>query len=654
MSTACDNFKPHRWKPRQCAACFKPKAEHSGVTTDEASNDLFNNNAKAKQSPYYKRFSFTDENNVDQKASSRDGGEPAIMAQTGQQSASQSTAPTSRDAVATSMAIKSEKPDSGNEADETHENHSSSLPAAVVESTNSEPVPTKQTIVNDNIDDNSRVTSEATSDNSDMSGKTPPRPPPPRVRSHTMAVPQVKPRKHIPEPSAELQFSTKTVSRDLQPIPAPRRNRANRSTSPMATSNSLDGESSVSRAKSLDNLDVSPPDDRKVKFKLETTTIPDPDTSPTAARKSGMIEPYAVSDVTDILQKASTMDKVAVEKKKGTEDQLEENDEHEYIEADQLHAAVVSVSELKNKHRNGKPSQVTKYSTLSTLQPTQQQNGKLIMGTKQKAMSSGTMTTTKTTPRRHAPPPPGAPRSRSATIASVDKVRMQNYSTPRRPPPPSALYYTNANVVNLPKANATPVAKVPPPKPLRTPSTFDYENVNGTVTTEPVEYSVLENDKEAAATSTSTSCPKKPVRMPKEASPVSDGGQQASKPKGRYIDLDIDQLNDQQMAGRPVMKYQNFDDFSPRSFTPERSRTPDFDSLVTLPLEGASQVHDAILNNLNVASAELTKFYFREFSYVGKVSCSKWSDFDPAPPGITGCVKYNGKLLSLQVNCGSI
>ena len=644
MSTACDNFKPHRWKPRQCAACFKPKAEHLGVTTDESSNDQFNNSAKVKQSPYYKRFSFSDENNSDQKALSRDR-EQAIMAQTGQHATSQSTAQTSRDAVVTSTAIKLEKPDSGNEADETYENHSSSLPAAIVESTSSEPVPTKQTVVNDNIDDNSRVTSEATSDNSDMSGKTPPRLPPPRGRSHTMAAPQIKPRKHIPEPSADLQVSTKTVSRDLQPVPAPRRNRSNRSTSPMTTSNSLD-ESSVCRAKSLDNLDVSPPNDRKVKFKIETTTIPDPDT--TAARKSEMIEPYAVSDVTDILQKASTVDEVVLEEKKGAEEQVEDNDEHEYIEADQLHAAVVSVSELK-KHRNGKPSQVTKYSTLSTLQPTQQ-NGKLLMGTRQKAMSSGTM---KTTPRRHAPPPPGAPRSRSATIATIDKLRMQNYSTPRRPPPPAAVYYSNSNVVNSSKANAAPVARVPPPKPMRTPSTFDYENVNGTVTMEPVEYSIIENDKEMAATpTTTTSRPKKPIRMPKEASPMSDGGQPPSQPKGRYIDLDIDQLNDQQAAGRQVMKYQNFDDFSPRPISPERSRTPDFDALMSLPLEGASQVHDAILNSLNVASAELTKFYFREFSFVGKIACSKWNDFYPAPSGTTGCVKYNGKLLSLQVNCG--
>lgn len=644
MSTACDNFKPHRWKPRQCAACFKPKAEHSGITTDESSNDQVNSGAKMKQSPYYKRFSFN-EDNEDQKQASSGDKEGAIIEQTGQQS----TAPTSRDAVVTSTAIKWEKPDSGNGADETCENHSSSLPAAVVESTNSEPVSTKQTVVNDNIDD--KVISEATSDNSDMSGKTPPRPPPPRARSHTMAVPQVKPRKHLPEPSADLQLSTKTVSRDLQPVPAPRRNRYNRSTSPIATSNSFD--SSVCRAKSLDNLDVSPPSDKKVKFKLEATTIPDPDTSPTATRKSGMIEPYAVSNVTDILQKASTGDDVVEEEKKGAEDQVEENDDHEYIEADQLHAAVVSVSELKNKHRNDKPSQVTKYSTLSTLQPMQQQNGKLMMGTKQKAMSSGTMKTTKTTPRRHAPPPPGGPRSRSATIAYVDKVRMQNYSTPRRPPPPAGVYYTNSNIVNTSKANAAPVARVPPPKPVRTPNTFDYENVNGTVTTEPVEYSTIENDKEVTATSTTSSRPKKPVRMPKEISPVSDGDQPPSQPRGRYIDLDIDQLNDQQTAGRQVMKYQNFDDFSPRPISPEHSRTPDsFDALVSLPLEGSAQVHDAILNSLNVASAELTKFYFREFSFVGKMACSKWSDFDPAPPGTTGCVKYNGKLLSLQVNCG--
>ena len=646
MSTACDNFKPHRWKPRQCAACFKPKAEHSGITSEDSSNDQSNNSAKVKQSPYYKRFSFSDENNVDQKASSRDR-EPT-------QTSQQFTAPTSRDTVVTGTANKLEKPDSGHEADETYESHSSSLPAAVVESTCSESVPTERA-VNDNIDDNLRVTSEVTSDSSDMSGKTPPRPPPPRARSHTMAVPQVKPRKHqgkhVPEPSADLQLSTKTLSRDLPPVPAPRRNRSNRSTSPIATSNSLDEESSVFRAKSLDNLDVSPPSDRRVKFKEETTTIPDPDTS-TAARKSGMIEPYAISEVTDILQRTSTVDEVVVEDKKGLDKQVEDNDEHEYIEADQLHAAVVSVIELKNQHRNGNPSQVTKYSTLSTLQPTQQQNGKLVMGTKQKALSSGTITTTKTTPRRHAPPPPGAPRSRSATIASVDKIRMQNYSTPRRPPPP-AVYYSNSNVVNSSKVNAAPVAKVPPPKPIRTPNTFDYENVNGKVTTETVEYSIIDNDKEMAATSNvpTSSRPKKPVRMPKEASPVPDGGQPPSQPKGRYIDLDIDQLNDQHTAGRQVMKYQNFDDFSPRPISPEHSRTPEcFDVLVSLPLE-ASQIHDAILNSLNVASVELTKFYFHKFSFVGKMACSKWSDFDPAPPGTTGCVKYNGKLLSLQVNC---
>ena len=646
MSTACDNFKPHRWKPRQCAACFKPKAEHTGITSEDSSNDQNKNSAKVKQSPYYKRFSFSDEDSVEKKAPSRD----TTPTRTDQQL-------TSRDTVVTSTA-KLEKPDR-NEADETYENHSSSLPAAVVESTCSEPVSTKQAVVNDNIDldtdDNSRVTSEVTSDNTDMSGKYPPRPPPPRARSHTMAVPQVKPRKHVPEPS-DLQFSTKTLSRDLQPIPAPRRNRSNRSTSPIAASVSLDEESSVCRTKSLDNLDVSPPGDRKVKFKLETTTIPDPDISPTTARKNAVIEPYAVSEVTDILQKASTADEIVQEEdKRRSEELVEDNDENEYIEADQLNAAVISVSELKNRHRNGKPSQVTKYSTLSTLQPTHQQNGKVMMGAKQKALSSGTMTTTKTTPRRHAPPPPGAPRSRSATISSTDKIRMQNYSVPRRPPPP-AVYYSNANVVNSSKVDVTPVAKVPPPKPVRTASTFDYENVDGKLTAQTVEYSIIENDvisnKEMAATSkvSTISRPKKPIRMPKEASPVLEGGQPPSQPKGRYIDLDIDQLTDQLAAGRQVMKYQNFDDFSPRPISPER-KSPDFDALVSLPLEGASQVHDAILNSLNVASAELTKFYFREFSFVGKMACSKWSDFDPAPSGTTGCVKYNGKLLSLQVNC---
>ena len=641
MSTACDNFKPHRWKPKQCAACFKPKAEHKGITSEESSGDgnsQTTNSAKMKQSPFYKRFSFSDEDNVDIKAISRDPGPT--------QTVQHATAPTSSDTVVTS-ADKLQKPNSGKEADETNENHSSSPPTSVVESNRSkpepqsEPVSSNKTIVKDEAE-NSQDAEVIGNNNSDMSGNTPPRPPPPRARSHTVAAPQIKPRKHIPEPS-DSQF---TLPRSLQPVPAPRRNRINRSISPTTASSSLD-DSSIGRAKSLDNLDVSPSTDRRVKFNLETTTIPD---TSIATKKNATINPYAVSNVSDVVSNGST--EVMQDKNSPEKCMEDDNDDHEYIEADQLNAAVVSVTELKSKHRNGKPSQVTKYSTLSALQPSRQQNGRLVGGTKQKVLSSGTITMM-TTPRRHAPPPPGAPRSRSATITSIDRVRMQNYSAPRRPPPPAAIYYTNAKVAKSLQANVTPVPKVPPPKPARTPSTFDYENVNETISTDVVEYSVIDNDNDVtskgATKNAAPSGPKKPVRMPKEATPVSDGDQPSSQPKGRYIDLDIDQLTDQQST-RQIMKYQNFDDFSPRPVSPERT-SPDCFNKSSSPFEGASQVHDAILNSLNAASAELRKFYFSEFSFMGKMACSKWSNFDPAPSGAVSCVKYNGKLLSLQVNC---
>ena len=640
MSTACDNFKPHRWKPRQCAACFRPKAEHSGITSDDSSgigNSQTSNSNKMKQSPFYKRFSFSDEDDKNLKVISRDPGPT--------QTVQHSTAPTSSDTVVTS-ADKLQKPDSENEVDETNEKHSSSPPTSVVESncsesgTKNEPVSCNQASVKDEVE-NSQDTEAIGNNNSDMSGNTPPRPPPPRVRSHSMAAPRIKPRKHVPEPT-DTQL---TLSRSLQPVPAPRRIRVNRSISPTPVSSCSLDDSSIGRAKSLDNLDASPLSDRKVKFNLETTTIPD---TSTAARKNATINPYAVSKVSDVVGDGST--EVMQDKNSSEKCMDDDNDDHEYIEADQFNAAVVSVTELKNKHRNGKPSQVTKYSTLSALQPTRQQNGKLLGGTKQKALSSGTVTM-KNTPRRHAPPPPGAPRTRSATIASIDRVRMQNYSAPRRPPPPAAIYYTNAKIAKSTQANVTPVAKVPPPKPVRTPSTFDYENVSEVVATDAVEYSVIDNNDVTSKRTTKNAAPsgpKKPVRMPKEATPVSDGDQPPSQPKGRYIDLDIDLLTDQQ-SSRQVTKYQNFDDFSPRPLTPERT-SPDCFIKSLSPFEGASQVHDAILNSLNAASTELRRFYLNEFSFVGKMACSKWSDFDPAPSGAVSCVKYNGKLLSVQVN----
>ena len=644
MSTACDDFKPHRWKPKQCAACFRPKAEHSQIKQDDSDQVNSSQSKTTKQSPFYKKFSF-DENGVGQNTPSSSK-EPT---RTNQQPASPSIV---------SDSAKSQVPRTENQIEEEVKEQSPPQQVTAVESGSAGSVCDKQPPVNDHMDDhNSKGTKEAPSDNG---GNTPPRPPPPRARSHTVAAPMIKPRKNIPEPL--LLATTETLPRDPQPVPAPRRNRANRSASPNP-SGSLDDTNVYSRAKSLDNLDVSSPSDRKVTFDLYTTTITNPSTNAapvTTVSKTGMIQPYAVSEVSDILQRATKDNGIVAQDK-------EENDNHDYIEADQINAAVVSVSELKSKRR---PSEITKYSTLSTLQPGRQQDKKQTPngGVKQKAMSSGAITM-RNTPRRHAPPPPGVARNRSATITSV---RMQNYSAPRRPPPPAQCTseYTNANVKRPVKNNEPHVAKVPPPKPTRTLSTFDYENLNGTViSSEAVEYSAIESDVFKPTTSGNSSLPrpKKPVRMPKEATPVSDGDQPPSQQpvikdqqpaiKGKYVDLDMDQLAAGQVASReqtPLMKYENFDDFSPQQpISPELKSLGSFDALSALPLEGASQVNDAILNSLNVASVELTKFYFDEFSFMGKMVCSKWSDFDPAstaPPGMASCVKYNGKLLSLQVN----
>ena len=640
MSTACDNFKPHRWKPKQCSACFRPKAEHSGViqdTNNEPNSDQSNATTKMKQSPYYKKFSFDNENGLDQKAASVRTDQQSTVANVTYGAPRNTT--------------KLPKPHSEDKSDEINAEQSPSLRAAVVESKRnySESVPSQQGLVNDHVENNSKAASEVTSDNSDMSGSNPPRPPPPRVRSHTMVVvPRVKPRKHIPDPLNLPLSTTKTLPRDLQiqPVPAPRRNRTNRSTSPKPASPLEDVN--VCRAKSLDNLDASPPSERKVKFNLEATTIPS--SYPTVGRKDVTIHPYAVSEVPDVLQKVTIEENKVIQ---GNNVPQQEDDDHEYIEADQILAAVVAVDELKNKHR----PQVTKYATLSTLQPVRQPdkkptgNGSI----KQKAMSSGSIAT-KATPRRHAPPPPGVSRKRSATIASGDKIHMHNYSAPRRPPPPSTAYYTNANVTRPPsKVNEAPVNKVPPQKPLRTPDTFDYENLNGIINTEePAEYSVIDDAIIAKQNGPSFSRPKKPVRMPKEATPVSDGAQSSNRQpvtKVKYVDLDIDQL-EASREHTPLMKYENFDDFSPRPSSPD---VKSLDSLnaVSVSLEGAAQVHDAILNSLNVASVELIKLYFNEYSFMGNMVCSKWSEFEPVStvlPGTAACVKHNGKLLSLQVN----
>ena len=640
MSTACDSFKPHRWKPKQCAACFRPKAEHSGVGEDANNEPKSDKPRGMRQSPYYKKFSFSDENGLEQKAAS-------APTRTYQQ---QSTTVANGSYGASRNTTKLQKPLSEDKPDEIIAEQSLSLQAAESRPSHCESLSDTQGPVNDHVKDNSKATSEVTSDNSYMSVNNPPRPPPPRVRSHTMVVvPRVKPRKHIPGPS-DLPLSTiKTLPRDLQiqPVPAPRRNRDNRSTSPNPSS-APPGDSTFCRAKSLDNLDVSPPNERKVKFNLEATTIPD--SAPTMEKRNVTIHPYAVSEVSDVLQKVSSEENNVIQDNTVP---LEGDDDHEYIEADQIHAAVVAVGELKNKHR----PQVTKYATLSTLQPVLQPDKKPAGngGIKQKAMSGGAITT-KAVPRRHAPPPPGVSRKRSATITSGDKIHMHNYAAPRRPPPPAALYYTNANITKPSKVNEAPVNKVPPQKPLRTPDTFDYENLNGiTNTEEPPEYSVIDDAISSRQNGPSLSRPKKPVRMPKEASPVSDGGQasfnQQPVIKGKYIDLDIDQLESTR-EHTPLMKYENFDDFSPRPVSPDVKSLDSLNAL-SIPFEGTAQVHDAILNSLNVASVELTKLYFSEYSYMGMMVCSKWSEFEPVStviPGIAACVKHNGKLLSLQVN----
>ena len=637
MSTACGNFRPHMWKPRQCAACFKSKAEHS-VANGSSSNSS-DQSEVTKQSSFYKKFSFNDDGEVAEKATSRDG------ESTGTQQ--QSTAPTSSAEV---KLIK--KPDNDKKLDETDEEQSPSLQTSVVKlnESNFNETSNRQEV----FDDYAKLTGEVIKE-SNMSQDIPTRPPPPRMRSHTMAIPRVKPRRNIPEPSGLPPPTIKTLPRDLQPVPAPR-SRTNRSTSPGR--GSLD-DSCVHRAKSLDNLDASssspPHTDRRVTFNSETTTIPDSKCNDplTTSTKKPLVEPYAVSEVTDIRK---TQQDSVVEEGSVRDDATEENDEHEYIEADQLNAAVVSVSELKNKHRNDR-AKITKYATLSSLQPTQQQNGKLIMngGVKQKALSSGMITATntnKTAPRRQAPPPPGPSHSRTLTSS-------YNYSVPRRPPPPVTLY-TNANVTTKSsKTSEGPVHKVPPAKPLRTPSTFDYENLDDSNTAK-VEHSTTHGDVTSPTDDLALSRPKKPVRMPKEATPSSDSDAAQSSTgqpiiRGRYVDLDIDQLEtdrQQRQKASTVMKYQNFDDFSPRT-SPDLT-LDSFDAFSTsLPPEGAAQIHDAIMNSLNVASTELSKFYFGQFSFVGKATCSKWSDFEPvgvAPPGTTPCVKYNGKLLSLQVN----
>ena len=656
--SACGNFRPHMWKPGQCAACFRSKAEHGGAST-EATADASTktpSTVTAKQTPlYHKLSSKVDKDVTEVKDATRTEDKTSNVTRevTTQQSADSTS----------SGVVELQKPESVNE--NKINNQRSNSPAGQSSFVSSGESGTSDKL-GDNVD---KMTQQ-------LAGPTV------RARSQTMVAPRVKPRRTAPQPGLDLATSgsTKTLPHvsNSYPVPPPRRNltlgRSNKSVSPVPV-NDKDNETNIAKAKSMENLDAVPSKKTqpKVTFQSETITIPDPQPSTTApskvhttkktaavapsnisprlGKKVAAVHPYAVSEVTDILEKKASetakSETAKVEKKK------DDDSDHEYIEADEINAAIVSVNELKTQktlQRNGAPPHMTKYATLSSVQPSRMNGAPktTVSGGKHKASSSGALLTRqKTSPqtRRRPPPPP---------------TSKMTYTIPRRPPPPP-LYYSNHEVNNTSKQTKKPsaVIKVPPAKPARSPSTFQVESP-----TEAISDDVFEDDNvKSPSADTTLSRPKKPVRMPKEASLPPNTAVQASVDpplRGKYADLDIDKLEAEQallkLVGdqKPILKYENFDDFSRSSSRNEQLSVgedgDDEREYTSIAFDGSGQVHDVIMRTLNIACGELTKLYFEESTFMGKMMCSKWSDLQAAPPDTRNCVKYNGRLFSVQVS----
>jgi len=654
MSMACDNFRPHMWKPGQCAACFRSKSEHGGASADVPTKPP--STVTPKQPPYYRRLSgHLDEDVTEVK--------PAITSTIPKENKTidknEEVATEQSVDDATSSMAESQKPESDNEVKTN--NRQSDSPASQSPFVSSGESGTS---------DNSLVNS--------MSQKVVR--PTTRARSQTMqGVPPVRPRRNAPQPVADLPLSstTKTLPKGLlgvYPVPPPRKShtlgRSNKSVSPVPVIDK-DEEVNIVKAKSMDNLDAAPSKrtQPKVTFKSETVTIPDSKsgapsepptskkTSPRSGKKVAAVQPYAVSEVTDILEKKSA----GVAKAEGKE----EDSDHDYIEADVINAAVVSVNELKSQktlQRNGGPPHMTKYATLSSVQPSRMNGVPPKKTGKQKAVSSGVISSKlRTSPqqRRRPPPPPGSKLTKtiSKSVSHEDETQPHDYTIPRRPPPP--IYYSNEEVKNTTSVTAkSPAAiKVPPAKPARSPSTFQVESP-----TEVISDDVFEDDDVKSLSADSTlSRPKKPVRMPRDATLPQNGMEQSSNDpplRGKYAELDIDQLEADQallkLVGQqqPMMKYENFDDFSP---SPPRNEQPsvcedDDREYTSIAFDGSGQVHDVIIRTLNIACGELTKLYFEKSTFMGTMMCSKWSDLQVAPSDTRNCVRYNGRLFSVQVS----
>jgi len=655
------------WKPGQCAACFRSKAEHGGASADVPTKTP--STVTAKQTPLYHRLSnivdkdVTEVKDVTRTVQIEDKTSNVTREVTTQQSADETS----------SGVVESQKPESANDSKINNQRSDSPVGQSFVSNCESG--------TSDNLGDNSLE---------NMSQQVVR--PTARLRSQTVAIPQVKPRRNAPQQGLDVDSSgsTKTLPHGLRgsyPVPPPRRTltlgRNNKSVSPTPVDDKSN-DTNIVKAKSLDNLDAVPSKrtQPKVTFQSETITIPDPQPSSTEAhmakntavvatsnfsprsgKKVAAVHPYAVSEVTDILEKKASEKAKVVAGKNDNDDS-----DHEYIEADVINAAVVSVSALKTQktlQRNGAPPHMTKYATLSSVQPSRMNSAMktAVSGGKQKAASSATLLTRqKTSPqtRRRPPPPPTSKiaKTRSKSMCDEDERGPQDYTMPRRPPPP--LNYSNHEVKNTPIAKPPAVSKVPPVKPARSPSTFQVESP-----TEVMSDDVFEDDSFKSPSADSTlSRPKKPVRMPKEATlPLNTTAQASTDPplRGKYADLDIDKLEAEQallkLVGnqKPIMKYENFDDFS-RSSSRNDHQSVDEDGgddekeYTSIAFDGSGQVHDVIMRTLNITCGELTKQYFEESTFMGTMMCSKWSDLQAAPSDTRNCVKYNGRLFSVQVS----
>jgi len=661
------------WKPGQCAACFRSKAEHGGASAEATANVSTKtpSTVTAKQTPLYHRLvdkDVTEVKDATHTVHKEDKTSTVTREVTTQQSADSTS----------SGVVELQKPESVYE--NKINNQRSNSPAGQSSFVSSGESGTSDKLGDNTVDNMSQQVAGSTV----------------RARSQTMVAPRVKPRRTAPQPGLDLA-TTKSLPHGLSnsyPVPPPRRNltlgRSNKSVSPVPV-NDNDNKTNIAKAKSLDNLDAVPSKKTqpKVTFQSETITIPDPQPSATApskahttkktaavapshvsprlGKKVAAVHPYAVSEVTHILEK-----KASETAKSGTakvKEKKEDDSDHEYIEADEINAAVVSVNELKIQktlQRNGAPPHMTKYATLSSVQPSRMNGAPktTISGGKHKASSSGALLTRqKTSPhtRRRPPPPPinKIAKTRSKSMSNEDERESQDYTIPRRPPPP--LYYSNHEVKTTFKQTTKPsaVSKVPPAKPARSPSTFQVESP-----TEVISDDVFEDDNIKSPSADSTlSRPKKPVRMPKEASlPQNTTAQVSVDPplRGKYADLDIDKLEAEQallkLVGdqRPMLNYENFDDFSRSSSRNELLSVgedgDDEREYTSIAFDGSGQVHDVIIRTLNIACGELTKLYFEESTFMGTMMCSKWSDLQAAPSDTRNCVKYNGRLFSVQVS----